>query len=127
MAALLQDPVLCDLHENALIRVEARLNDYKQTDAYLTLKNDLIEAGKVPITQVEAKPPKARDPAKIAALMSKVEQQVADQPVEERRNPNVDGWGGEDASDYMADIDLSGTITVDWTPNHDVALPADPR
>lgn len=127
MAALLQDPVLRDLHENALIRVEARLTEYKQTDAYQTLKNDLIEAGKVPITQVEAKPPKARDPAKIAALMSKVEQQVADQPVEERRNPNVEGWGGEDASDYMDHIDLSGSITVDWTPNHDVALPADPR
>jgi hypothetical protein len=57
----------------ALDRVEARLADFRETDAYARLRDGLIEASKVPITEVEAKPPKARDPAKIAALMSRVE------------------------------------------------------
>ncbi|WP_227284074.1 glycosyltransferase family 2 protein [Boseongicola sp. H5] len=128
MAELLTDPVLNDLHETALARIEARLDDYRQTDAYAELKSSLIEAGKLPITRVEAKPPQARDPAKIAALMSRVEKTAADRPVTERRTDTVAGWAAEDGDPYVrGDIDLSGEVSVDWVANHGIALPADPR
>lgn len=128
MAALLEDPILGELHETANARVEARLAEYKQTEAYQQLKAGLIEAGKVPITQVQAKPPQARDPAKIAALMSRVEKKAADKPKAERRNADIAGWRSEDGSPYVTGkIDLSGEISVDWISNHGIALPADPR
>ncbi|MCV2874997.1 glycosyltransferase family 2 protein [Rhodobacteraceae bacterium XHP0102] len=128
MAALLADPILRDLHEAALARLEARLAEYKQTEAYTTLRDSLIAASAVPITQVEAKPPQARDPAKIAALMSRVEKSVADQPKEERRNDNVAGWAAADGYPYVqSKIDLSADVAVDWIANHDLLLPADPR
>jgi hypothetical protein len=128
MNALLEDPVLNHLHHKALDRIEARLADYKATEGYRELRNSLIAAGEVPITQVVAKPPVARDPAKIAALMSRVEQKVAYQPKEDRRNDNVEGWGAAEGYHYVAGkIDLSVEIAVDWVPNHDIALPADPR
>ncbi|MCS6622134.1 glycosyltransferase family 2 protein [Roseibacterium beibuensis] len=125
---LLKDPVLNELHYAALERVEKRLDDYRQTEAYQQLRDSLIEAGKVPITQVEAKPPQARDPAKIAALMSRVEKKVADHPMEERRNETVAGWAAPDGDPYMeGTIDISGDIAVEWVANHDIELPADPR
>lgn len=128
MAELLKDPVLNKLHFAALDRVEARLDDYRKTDAYVELREGLIEAGKVPITKIEAKPPQARDPAKIAALMSRVEKDVADKPVEERRNDNVAGWAASDGDPYVqGDIDISGEIGLEWVANHDIDLPADPR
>lgn len=128
MAELLKDPVLNKLHYAALDRVEARLDEYRQTEAYQVLKSGLIEAGKVPITQVEAKPPVARDPAKIAALMSRVEKKVADQPKEVRRNDTIAGWAVEGGDPYMpGDIDLSGEMQFEWISNHDIDLPADPR
>jgi hypothetical protein len=125
---LLTDPVLNELHYAALDRVEKRLDEYRQTEAYQQLKDSLIEAGKVPITQVEAKPPQARDPAKIAALMSRVEKKAADQPKEERRNDTVAGWAAPDGDPYMeGEIDISGDIAVEWVENHEIELPADPR
>ncbi|MBN2906910.1 MAG: glycosyltransferase family 2 protein [Rhodobacteraceae bacterium] len=128
MAALLRDEVLARLHHGALERIEARLRAYKQTDAYQQLKDSLIAASKVPITQVEAKPPQARDPAKIANLMSKVEKKAAARPRTERRNPPVEGWGDEDGSAYVAGkIDCSAEIELEWASNHEIALPADPR
>jgi hypothetical protein len=128
MAELLTDPVLNRLHHAALERVEARLAEYRQTEAYVALRDSLIEAGKVPITQVEAKPPQARDPAKIAALMSRVEKQVADQPRQERRNENVAGWAASDGDAYVeGKIDISGDIALEWVENHEIELPADPR
>jgi len=128
MDALLTDPVLNRLHHAALDRVEARLDEYRQTEAYVTLRDGLVEAGKVPITKVEAKPPQARDPAKIAALMSKVEKQAADQPKEDRRNDTVAGWAPENGDPYVqGKIDLSGEIAVEWVANHEIDLPADPR
>ncbi|MBY4893061.1 glycosyltransferase family 2 protein [Rhodobacteraceae bacterium N5(2021)] len=128
MAELLTDPVLNDLHHAALDRVEARLDEYRKTDAYIDLREGLIEAGKVPITKIEAKPPQARDPAKIAALMSRVEKDVAAKPIEERRNDNVAGWAATDGDPYVqGDIDTSGEIGLEWVPNHDIELPADPR
>ncbi len=128
MAELLTDPILSELHFAALKRVEGRLDEYRETDAYAELRDGLIEAGKVPITKIEAKPPQARDPAKIAALMSRVEKDAADKPVEERRNDNVAGWAASDGDPYVqGKIDLSGEIGLEWTMNHDIELPADPR
>ena len=128
VAELLKDPVLNKLHYAALDGVEARLDEYRQTDAYVELREGLIEAGKVPITKIEAKPPQARDPAKIAALMSRVEKDAAAKPIEERRNDNVAGWAASDGDPYVqGDIDLSGEIGLEWVPNHDIDLPADPR
>ncbi len=129
MAELLKDPVLSQLHFAALERVEARLDEYRQTDAYVEMRDGLIEASKVPITKVEAKPPQPRDPAKIAALMSRVEREAHDdKPINERRNANVAGWAAEDGDPYVAgDVDLSGAVDLEWISNHEIDLPADPR
>jgi hypothetical protein len=128
MAELLTDPVLNRLHFAALERVEARLTEYRQTPAYEELRAGLIAASKVPITDVEAKPPQARDPAKIAALMSTVEKKASARPKEERRHETIPGWAVEGGDPYLpAPIDLSGDVPVDWVPNHDIPLPADAR
>ncbi|MBF9046554.1 glycosyltransferase family 2 protein [Rhodobacterales bacterium LSUCC0031] len=128
MAELLKDPVLNKLHFAALERVEARLAEYRRTPAYEELRAGLIAASKVPITDVEAKPPKARDPAKIAALMSAVEKKSSARPKEERRTDTVAGWAVEGGDPYLpAPLDLSGDVPVDWVSNHDVPLPADAR
>ncbi|MDO5370436.1 glycosyltransferase family 2 protein [Paracoccus sp. (in: a-proteobacteria)] len=123
MAELLTDPVLRELHETALARVEARLAEYRETDAYRELREGLIAAGRVPIANVEAKPPKPRDPTRIAELMNRV------------RNP-----GGPSAEDtdqpasrpapsatYITPVDLSTPLEVEWFPNRELQLPADPR
>ncbi len=128
MAELLTDPVLNRLHHAALERVEARLDDYRKTDAYQALRDGLIEASQVPITKVEAKPPKARDPAKIAALMSDVEQKSQSRPKEERRTETVPGWAAEGGDPYMPPpIDLSHDSACDWVANHEIEIPADAR
>jgi len=128
MTALLEDPVLNKLHFAALERVEARLAEYRETTAYQDLKTSLIAAGDVPITQVVAKPPTQRDPAKIAELMSRVEKKAANEPKQTRRHENVEGWGAAEGYHYTQDtVDLSSDIAVDWIPNHEIALPADPR
>ncbi|UWQ15974.1 glycosyltransferase family 2 protein (plasmid) [Aliiroseovarius sp. M344] len=130
MDELLTDPVLNKLHFQALERVEARLDEYRKTDAYEELKQSLIEASTVPITQVSAKPPKARDPAEIAALMSKVEQKNAERPIEERRTkPSAEFIDTHEGGDgfVVGDIDVSAEAAVDWVANHGVELPADVR
>jgi hypothetical protein len=128
MAELLQDPVLNRLHHDALDRVEARLAEYKRTDAYHALRDSLIRASEVPITKVEAKPPQPRDPAKIAALMSEVEKKSRSRPKEERRTETVPGWAPEDGDPYMPPpVDLSTDIANEWVANHDIELPADAR
>ncbi len=129
-AELLKDPVLNRLHHQALERVEARLEDFRKTDAYAELKAGLIEASQVPITQIAAKPPKARDPAKIAALMSAVEKKSSERPKSERRNRPVAGFDADAAGGdpYIAGrIDRSTDIAFEYVANHDVMLPADPR
>lgn len=128
MAALLEDPVLNKLHHAALDRVEARLAEYRVTTAYQDLKASLVAAGEVPITQVVAKPPTPRDPAKIAALMSRVEKKAAEAPVQTRRHDNVAGWGAAEGYHYtLEEIDMTSDMAVDWTSNHDISLPADAR
>ncbi|SPH17391.1 hypothetical protein DEA8626_00909 [Defluviimonas aquaemixtae] len=127
-AELLKDPVLNRLHHEALDRVEARLEEYKQTDAYQELKASLIEASEVPLTKISAKPPKARDPAKIAALMSEVEKKSAARPKSERRSAPVEGFGSAADETYLpARIDRTTDIAFEWVENHGVSLPADPR
>ena len=70
---LLQDPVLQELHHKAVDRAEACLTELRTTDAYHELLADLAQASAVPIGQIAAKPPQARDKAKIAGLMSDLE------------------------------------------------------
>lgn len=124
MAQLLEDPVLRQLHEAALARVAARLEELRGTDAYAELRAGLIEAGKVPITKVEAKPPKARDPAKIAEKMSRVEKRTAEAAVDERVMPlvTVTAVAGPYAGPKVALSDAG----VEWVANQGFALPADP-
>lgn len=124
---LLRDEVLHRLHTRAVERVEARLQEYRGTPAYGALIADLKEASKVPITQVEAKPPKARDPKKIAAQMSQIEKKVAvkakaqqaaqtGQQLPIEANPYVSPGG-----------DFSQSVPIKTFANHDIYLPADPR
>ncbi|WP_367581516.1 hypothetical protein [Sulfitobacter pontiacus] len=94
------------------------------------LKQSLLEASEVPITQIVAKPPKARDPEEIAKLMSQVEKNVADRPAEERRSVPEAAFAdvAEGGDGFVpGDIDVSVQTAVDWVPNHDIALPADVR
>ena len=130
MDELLTDPVLSRLHYAAIEKVEARLEEYRATDAYAELKQSLLEASEVPITQIVAKPPKARDPEELAKLMSQVEKNVADRPAEERRSVPEAAFAdvAEGGDGFVpGDIDVSVQTAVDWVPNHDIALPADVR
>ena len=130
MDELLTDPVLSRLHYAAIEKVEARLEEYRATDAYAELKQSLLEASEVPITQIVAKPPKARDPAEIAKLMSQVEKNNADRPIEERRKaPEPEFADVSEGSDGFVpgDIDVSAQTAVEWVVNYDIALPADVR
>ena len=130
MEELLTDPVLSRLHYAAIEKVGARLEEYRATDAYAELKQSLLEASEVPITQIVAKPPKARDPEEIAKLMSQVEKNVADRPAEERRSVPEAAFAdvAEGGDGFVpGDIDVSVQTAVDWVPNHDIALPADVR
>ncbi|MEM9715903.1 MAG: glycosyltransferase family 2 protein, partial [Pseudomonadota bacterium] len=130
MSALLEDPVLRAYHEAALARVHARLAEIKKTPDYAKLKSELIEASKIPITQVSAEPPQKRDPAKIAALMSEVEKSNATRPKAERRTaPGVGFLDIEDGADgYIPEpMDRSLDIPMEWVANHGVLLPGDAR
>lgn len=122
MAELLKDPVLNKLHFAALERVEARLAEYKQTEAYAELKRGLLEAGKLPINKVVAKPPKARDPAKIAELMSEVEKKATKKSDAIVRNPVADGWH----DDFLpAPVALQDNPQIERVKNHDIMIPVD--
>jgi hypothetical protein len=124
---LLSDQVLRDLHFSAVERAEARLAEFKDTDAYADLVSGLKEASKVPIAEVVAKPPKARDPAKIAALMSEVEKQVNDKEKQERRRKLQTDWSR--ASDlYVGDpIHSHDSAPAEMFENKTLSIPADPR
>lgn len=111
---LLKDQTLKELHYNALEKFEERLTAIKNTKEYETLKSGLIEAGKTAISQVNAAPPKARDPAKIAAMMSNVEKKAA--AVKPTTGPYPEQFEGAPASN-----------TISFVENHGVKLPVDPR
>lgn len=129
MAELLQDPVLNRLHHAAIDRAEARLAELRQTEAYHQLVADLAKASAVPITQITAKPPQARDKEKIAALMSDVEKRRNAKAKEDRKaapaepKPIVTPMG----SYVSGPIDLTAEVALDWRMNHTVEVPLDPR
>ncbi len=125
---LLADPLVRELHEAAHAHAEARLKEYRASPAYLELVAGLVAASNVPITQVVAKPPKARDPAEVAAVQSKIDARRATKPKEERRTPPPPGWGSPFASPYVAGpIDLSGQIALEVVENQEIQIPLDPR
>ncbi len=120
-AELLADPVLGRLHRAALDRVEERLAAFRATEDYAALKASLLAASQVPIDAIAAKPPKPRDPARIAALMSAVEKRAAARSRQERRRPAA-------LDIFMpAPVDLAPGDAVERVANHGVLLPADPR
>lgn len=125
---LLADPLVRQYHEASHAHAEARLAEYRASPAYQELLTGLLSASDVPISQVSAKPPKARDPAEVAAVQSKIDARRASKPKEERRTPPPPGWGSPFSSPYVAGpIDLSGDIALELVENQEIMLPMDPR
>jgi 16S rRNA G1207 methylase RsmC len=132
---LLGDPALNQLHHAALARLEARLAEFKATEAYATLVAGLRAAAGVPLTEVVAKPPQARDRAKIAALMSRVERDIGEKQKAARRATaatNAPTATAVRLPTLVASPDLPPQIdpqqpSVPWHTNHRILLPADPR
>ena len=124
LADLLADPVLGPLHEAALARLEARLADYKESESYEDLKADLLAAGARPIGEVEAKPPVARDPAKIAELMHRVGRKDGPAPKAGDSTPPAPAWAGEATYAEAPCLPDGG---VDWVANHGILLPQQDR
>lgn len=121
--ALLCDPVLNRLHFAALERAEARLAEFKGTAEYEAFVAGLNAASAVPITQVEAKPPKARDAERIAAQMSDVEKRaVAVRVAEQADRPPM-----PQELYVRGPIDLSVRTPLEWFANHTLMLPGDAR
>ena len=128
-AQLLADPVLNRLQYAALDRAEARLAELRGTDAYQALVADLARASAVPITQITAKPPQARDKVKIAALMSDIETQRNAKAIADRK--------GQAAQEPAAQVPMGSYVPgvldgmdardVEWALNHDIMLPMDGR
>lgn len=128
MAALLEDPEVRRLHEAAHARAEARLAEYQQSPDYHAYVANLVAASNVPISQVVAKPPKARDPEAVKAVQTKLEQRRNAQPKEERRTPPPPGWGSPFASPYVSgSADLAADIPLEVVENQAVKVPLDPR
>jgi hypothetical protein len=126
---LLLDPVLNRLHFAAMDRAEARLADLRQTDAYHELVAGLAIASQVPIGQIVAKPPQARDKEKIAAKMSDVEKQrgakaKADRQADGPKHPVEAVPMGS----YVPGLpDVTADFVGTWVENHGIQLPADFR
>jgi len=128
VGALLTDPELHRLHFAALARAEARLAEFKGTDAYAALVEGLQAASAVPITAVEAKPPQARDPGKIAALMSRVEKTVPGIPTKARKAAKAEGFAPMPPGGlYLASAVFSGAAPQEWSANRGIELPLEPR
>jgi hypothetical protein len=128
MAALLQDPEVRRLHDAAHARAEARLAEYQQSPDYQAYVANLVAASDVPISQVVAKPPKARDPEAVKAVQTKLEQRRNALPKEDRRTPPPPGWGSPFASPYVSGpADLSADIPLEAVENQTVKVPLDPR
>lgn len=129
IAQLLEDPELCRLHQVAVARAEARLAELRQTEAYHTLVSDLAAASKVPISQIVAKPPQARDKEKIAALMSDVEKQRGAKAKADRKAaPKEAPVEAVPMGSYNpGPIDLSDNLSVEVFTNHSMKLPLDHR
>ncbi|WP_431297651.1 glycosyltransferase family 2 protein [Tabrizicola sp. BL-A-41-H6] len=128
MAELLRDKTLRGLHEAAHAQAEARLAEYRQSEAYQVLVEGLVAASNVPITQVVAKPPKARDPEKVAAVQTKLEQRRSELPKDERRTPPPPGWGSPFTSPYISGQSvLPPDVPIEVVNNQGLHVPVDPR
>ena len=125
---LLSDPVLNRLHFAALDRVEVVLAEIKATDAYRELVQTLAAASQVPISQIVAKPPQARDREKIAALMSEVERQRGVKAREARKaEPKAPVEAVPMGSYVPGTPDVAADFAGLWMENHGLLLPADVR
>ena len=128
IAQLLTDPELNRLHFAALDRAETRLAEIRQTEAYRELVAGLAAASQVPISQIVAKPPQARDKEKIAALMSDVEKQRATKVKNERKGSDKPVTEAVPMGSYIPGMpDVTGDPVLTWVPNHDILLPVDAR
>ncbi|MCL4068763.1 glycosyltransferase family 2 protein [Pseudomonas sp. GX19020] len=123
---LLKDPVLARLHEAALARVDQRLAEIRGTEAYTALVADLARAGQVPIQEIVAKPPQARDPEKIAALMSDIEKTRNEAAREKRRSAPREAVEALPSGAYLSQPRANPGDAGDWVANHGVLLPLDP-
>lgn len=129
IAQLLQDPDLSRLHHAAVARAEARLVELKKSEAYHALVSDLAAASAVPISQIVAKPPQARDKEKIAALMSDVEKaRGAKAKADRKAAPKEPAGEAVPMGSYNpGPIDLSSDVYVEVYTNHTMKLPLDHR
>ncbi|MBI1170375.1 glycosyltransferase family 2 protein [bacterium] len=128
IAALLADPELNRLHHAALTRAEARLAELRQTEAYHALVADLARASAVPISQIVAKPPQARDKEKIAALMTDVEKLRNAKARADRKGEEKTPVEQVPMGLYVPGLpDVSGEVAVEWVENHGLLLPLDGR
>jgi len=129
IAQLLTDPTLRRLHDAAVQRAETRLAELKETEAYRSLVASLSAASAVPISQIVAKPPQARDKEKIAALMSDVEKQRGAKAKADRKSgPKEPPVEAVPMGSYnVGPIDLSVDMKLEVFPNHSMKLPLDPR
>jgi len=127
VSQLLKDPELNRLHNLAIDRAEARLDELRQTDAYHQLVADLAIASTVPITQIVAKPPQPRDKQKIADLMSEVEKSRNDLAKSKRKLLPKDPVATLPMGSYVdGPLDLSQDTQMEWFANHSMKLPANP-
>ncbi|MEO6299366.1 MAG: glycosyltransferase family 2 protein [Paracoccaceae bacterium] len=125
---LLSDPVLARLHLAAVERAEGRLAELRQTDAYRDLVADLAHASTVPIGQIVAKPPQARDKDKIATLMGEVEKVRNFKAKADRKTgAKVDVAQIPMGSYVPGTPDVSSDFTGEWVENHGVLMPVDGR
>ena len=125
--ALLKDPVLHDLHFAALEQAEARLAEFKGTEAYQSMVAGLKAASTVPITAVEAKPPQARDPKKIAALMSRVEKLAGEKQKAARLAAGGSGVVRAESPYVPEPLPMANDESLIWHENHGIKLPSDPN
>lgn len=128
IAQLLQDPVLNRLHHAAVDRAEARLAELRQTEAYHQLVADLARASQVPLSQIVAKPPVARDKEKIAALMSDVEKQRGLKARADRKEKLAEPKEPEPEGLYLpGPPDTDADLPMEYVANHQVQVPLDMR
>lgn len=128
MQQLLADPEIARLHDAAHSHAEQRLAKYRSEPAYQEYVAQLVQASNTPISEVVAKPPKARDPAEIAAVQAKIERRRNALPKDKRRTPTPAGWGAPGVSPYVqGPIDLSNDIALETADNQGVNLRVDPR
>lgn len=126
---LMTDPVLNRLHFAAVERAEDRLAEIRLTEAYADLVASLAAASQVPIGQIVAKPPQARDKEKIASLMTGVEKQRAAKARDTRK---AEGAKPVAESIPMGSYvpgqpDVTDEPALIWVANHDILLPVDGR